>query len=588
MGKVTLPHKIGGFMANVYIEEFPIQKNIISTTYYSSILYIDNEYYVVQYDKIYKLDFITGDFSVVSTLNRKAIGNAIFYNRKIYYYCNARVKGFRINAYDIDTKTESYFDVLPLSKNNEVEDTYSSYSYCSLSLKNNILLLTTNGTYYGDYNEPYNIITVNLDTNEQKIITSRIINHPGSWTLISPTKFVNDFVFDYGSTGTGYSSPAFGGGKRLYNEIIDNNNNYGNLPYTTFHSMIKEYDGYYLINGGSYNKESGGIYYFKEYSSEPKKVLDLDATYINGYVDQISEGQYVLLGTEKVAVIHIEPYKNTYTIKDEKGKETYAELNQAPNMNKALLSIIGNEKALKLTGINNENYSIKWTSFTPADKVFLGLSVAPNSSAPLIPVGKEVSVSFNDSTALYEVYGKYKPLSTRFEIHTYKSSAEQNRVDKTNFLTADMIISGVLREASSLIHPSITFTSDIIPTFNYVYIPIFNRYYYVTDITSIKNKLWQMSLTVDVLMTYKEALLACTGYIDRNENDYNGLIPDGMISLEKGEIIETNFVTNEVFTETEGTYILQGLLVSVGDVVTDTHTGSSGDEHSGGGGNFGN
>ena len=575
-------------MANVYIEEFPIQKDIISTTYYSSILYIDNEYYVVQFDKIYKLNFITGDFSVVGTLNRKAIGNAVFYNRKIYYYCDAdSIKGFRINAYDIDTKTENYFDVLPLSKSNYKYDTYSTLSFCSLSLKNNILLLTTRGDYYGDYDHPLNIITVNLDTHEQTIIASKII-HGTNWAVISPTKFVNDFVFDYGSVGLGYGSPAFGGGKRLYNEIIKNGDNRGDYPWTSYHGMIKEYDGYYLINGGSYYSEGGGIYYFKEYSSKPKKVLDLDATYINGYVDQISEGLYVLLGTEKVAIIHIEPYKNTYTIKDEKGKETYAELNQAPNMNKALLSIIGNEKALKLTGINTENYSIKWTSFTPADKVFLGLSVAPNSSAPLIPVGKEVPVSFNDSTVLYEVYGKYRPLSTRFEIHTYKSSAEQNRVDKTNFLTADMIISGVLREASSLIHPSITFTSDIIPTFNYVYIPIFNRYYYVTDITSIKNKLWQMSLTVDVLMTYKEALLACTGYIDRNENEYNGLIPDGMISLQKGEVIETNFVTNEVFTESEGTYILQGLLVSAGDVVTDTHTGSSGDEHSGGGGNFGN
>ena len=281
-------------------------------------------------------------------------------------------------------------------------------------------------------------------------------------------------------------------------------------------------------------------------------------------------------------------YVNTYTVNSTKGDTNYATLEEAPPMKKAKLSVLDDRKTLTLTGENDREYPIVWTSFTPADKVFLGLSVAPNSSAPLIPVGKEVSVSFNDSTALYEVYAKYKPLSTKFEIHTYKSSAEQNRVDKTNFLTADMLISGVLREASSLIHPSITFTSDIIPTFNYVYIPIFNRYYYVTDITSIKNKLWQMSLTVDVLMTYKEALLSCTGYIDRNENEYNGLIPDGMISLEKGEIIETNFVTNELFTETQGTYVLQGLLVSQGDVVTDTHTGSSGDEHSGGGGNFGN
>ena len=182
-----------------------------------------------------------------------------------------------------------------------------------------------------------------------------------------------------------------------------------------------------------------------------------------------------------------------------------------------------------------------------------------------------------------------KPVVTKFQIHTYKSSAEQNRVDKTNFLTADMIISGVLREASSLIHPSITFTSDIIPTFNYVYIPKFNRYYYVTDITSIKNKLWQMSLTVDVLMTYKEALLACTGYIDRNENEYNGLIPDGMISLEKGETIETVALNNELFTSTRGSYVIQGLLIGAGNEVTPTDgsdTGSSGGEHDGGGGNF--
>ena len=167
-----------------------------------------------------------------------------------------------------------------------------------------------------------------------------------------------------------------------------------------------------------------------------------------------------------------------------------------------------------------------------------------------------------------------------------------------------MIISGVLREASSLIHPSITFTSDIIPTFNYVYIPIFNRYYYVTDITSIKNKLWQMSLTVDVLMTYKEALLACTGYIDRNENEYNGLIPDSMISLEKGETIETVALNNELFISNKGSYVIQGLLIGAGNEVTPTdgsptdgsptdgsptdgsHTGSSGDEHDGGGGNF--
>ena len=281
-------------------------------------------------------------------------------------------------------------------------------------------------------------------------------------------------------------------------------------------------------------------------------------------------------------------YPYTYTVKSTDGETILAQAEELPPIRSVSLSSLGNDITMTLTGSNSKDYVLRWSHIVPAEMSFLGLGYKTTDKHPSIPNGTTTNVVWNSDTTLYEVYGKYKPLSTKFEIYTYKSSAEQNRVDKTNFLNADMLISGVLREASSLIHPSITFTSDIIPTFNYVYIPIFNRYYYVTDITSIKNKLWQMSLTVDVLMTYKEALLACTGYIDRNENEYNGLIPDGMISLQKGEVIETNFVTNELFTETQGTYVLQGLLVSQGDVVTDTHTGSSGDEHSGGGGNFGN
>lgn len=584
-------------MANVYIDEYPIDIGIISNNYISSIVYVNNEYYVLQYKNIYKLDFITGHFDIIKTTEKFIASNAIAYDNKIYYLTiNSEVESSKqfLSCYDIETGTEISTE-MPNSNSAAIKVYYSNVAFSTLSLKDNKIFINTYG-YWAFNRSRYLYNEFDLSSKTFNLIGGGQV-YDFQWITVSPVKFINNPEFDYGSIaysreGTEYQDKGnyFGGYIHFPTEvktIIDR----GNSPYLSYHSTIKEYDGIYMINGGHFSTENGGIYYFSSISAEPKKVLDLDATYINGYVEQISEGQYVLLGTEKVAIIHIEPYKNIYTIKDEKGKETYAELNQAPNMNKALLSLVGNEKALKLTGINTENYSIKWTSFTPADKVFVGLSPAPNSSAPLIPVGKEVSVSFNDSTTLYEVYGKYRPLSTKFEIHTYKSSAEQNRVDKTNFLTADMIISGVLREASSLIHPSITFTSDIIPTFNYVYIPIFNRYYYVTDITSIKNKLWQMSLTVDVLMTYKEALLACTGYIDRNENEYNGLIPDSMISLEKGETIETAFVTNELFEDAGGTYVLQGLLVDAGPEIPTSsgpHTGESGDEHGGGGGNFGN
>ena len=62
-----------------------------------------------------------------------------------------------------------------------------------------------------------------------------------------------------------------------------------------------------------------------------------------------------------------------------------------------------------------------------------------------------------------------------------------------------------------------------------------------------------------------------------------------MISLEKGETIETVALNNELFTSTRGSYVIQGLLIGAGNEITPSdgsHTGSSGDEHDGGGGNF--
>ena len=75
MGKVTLPHRNGDFMANVYIEEFPIDKNLISKEYISSIVYVNNKYYVIQYNKLYELDIVTGHFNNIKDLAKNLYPN---------------------------------------------------------------------------------------------------------------------------------------------------------------------------------------------------------------------------------------------------------------------------------------------------------------------------------------------------------------------------------------------------------------------------------------------------------------------------------------------------------------------------------
>ena len=74
-----------------------------------------------------------------------------------------------------------------------------------------------------------------------------------------------------------------------------------------------------------------------------------------------------------------------------------------------------------------------------------------------------------------------------------------NRIDKT--MTNTTVISGTLKHESDIRNPVIKINHED-KTFNYVYIPGFNRYYYVDEIRSIRTGLLEVSLRTDVLMTF--------------------------------------------------------------------------------------
>lgn len=44
-------------------------------------------------------------------------------------------------------------------------------------------------------------------------------------------------------------------------------------------------------------------------------------------------------------------------------------------------------------------------------------------------------------------------------------------------------------------------------TYNYCYISEFGRYYFINNITSVRNGLWKIDCSVDVLMSYKTSIL---------------------------------------------------------------------------------
>lgn len=228
-------------------------------------------------------------------------------------------------------------------------------------------------------------------------------------------------------------------------------------------------------------------------------------------------------------------YPWTYSVKTQNGVSVLDQITEAPPMTKAAVATIGNLKTLTLTGTNGETYSLQWESETPKGKQFLGLAYDPNATRAALQVQRETPVEWNSSTTLYEVYATYRPPATTFDINLYQNSAEVNRVDKTDYLESVGTLSGVLREECSIMSPSITFKQTAVPTFNYVYIPPFGRYYYVTGITAVSKDIWRMALSCDVLMTWKDDIKALTAVIARQENNYNGMLIDNQLPAQANQ-----------------------------------------------------
>lgn len=124
-----------------------------------------------------------------------------------------------------------------------------------------------------------------------------------------------------------------------------------------------------------------------------------------------------------------------------------------------------------------------------------------------------------------------------FTISLFKTASENNRVVKT--LTDEKQLSGELRNQTSILNPSIRIESaDNISTYNYAYIPEFGRYYYITDITSVRTNCWIISLRCDVLMSYSDQIKAIIGVVVRQESNPNKLLVDRLERLQSNKEID--------------------------------------------------
>ena len=111
------------------------------------------------------------------------------------------------------------------------------------------------------------------------------------------------------------------------------------------------------------------------------------------------------------------------------------------------------------------------------------------------------------------------------EIILYYNDSEKIKLDKD--LTQIGTIEGRLFQNTSITKPSIIFDLDTtVFSANYLYIPKFNRYYFITDVVNVSANKWQIQARVDVLTSFKSAIRENTAIIERQENEYNLYLDD--------------------------------------------------------------
>lgn len=102
------------------------------------------------------------------------------------------------------------------------------------------------------------------------------------------------------------------------------------------------------------------------------------------------------------------------------------------------------------------------------------------------------------------------------EIRLYHTTSPDNRV--TKYLLNESIMQGNLRDVSNVVNPVVLIERDVAQLadlYNYAYIPEFNRYYFINEMQSYRTKFVMLTLTVDVLFSFKNEILNNVGIIDK-------------------------------------------------------------------------
>lgn len=133
------------------------------------------------------------------------------------------------------------------------------------------------------------------------------------------------------------------------------------------------------------------------------------------------------------------------------------------------------------------------------------------------------------------------------KIKTFVYDGEPNRVNKT--LQENEEYTGVLNATFNVLTPVVRFRTRTPVSFNYVYIESLHRYYFVSELTQ-DGDICTVRLKVDVLLTYRDKIIASSGTLTQGENVNKYLSNRANVVDVRPNVRKLDFPNKELLNET--------------------------------------
>lgn len=115
------------------------------------------------------------------------------------------------------------------------------------------------------------------------------------------------------------------------------------------------------------------------------------------------------------------------------------------------------------------------------------------------------------------------------EVIFYYNASDDRVINKT--LVGGESFIGTPRDDVDVMTPIIRFENSEILRYNYAYIPELQRYYTIQSINAFREGIWDVSMAVDVLMSFRGDIMALSAIVDKQSMAENGdeYIDDGSL-----------------------------------------------------------